>query len=94
MGGDEDDKSDKAVVRRDDTTVAPYRCSDKNSTGGEDTLRRAPLNVPTNRHCGLRGRHSGPKLDGIDAYSMTISCGSRFSRALEQVIKLKMRETE
>uniref|UniRef100_A0A0D9YGN2 Uncharacterized protein n=1 Tax=Oryza glumipatula TaxID=40148 RepID=A0A0D9YGN2_9ORYZ len=41
------------------------------------------------------GERSGtPKLDGVDACSMTIGCRSRCSRALERVIKLNMREAE
>uniref|UniRef100_A0A0D3EVM8 Uncharacterized protein n=1 Tax=Oryza barthii TaxID=65489 RepID=A0A0D3EVM8_9ORYZ len=41
------------------------------------------------------GERSGtPKLDGVDACSLTIGCISRCSRALEQVIKLNMREAE
>uniref|UniRef100_A0A0E0M168 Uncharacterized protein n=1 Tax=Oryza punctata TaxID=4537 RepID=A0A0E0M168_ORYPU len=99
----EDDESSKVVVRRDNTVVAPCRCSDGNSTGGETTLRMAPLSVATSnvsvdhgqRYCGPRGRRSGnPKLDGVDTCLITIDCRSCCSRALERVTKPKMRETE
>uniref|UniRef100_A0A0D3HU05 Uncharacterized protein n=1 Tax=Oryza barthii TaxID=65489 RepID=A0A0D3HU05_9ORYZ len=53
----------------------------ENSIGGEATLSRAPLSVPTTSGGGPRaaalprGRHSGnPKLDGVDTCSMTIGC--------------------
>uniref|UniRef100_A0A0E0NHD3 Uncharacterized protein n=1 Tax=Oryza rufipogon TaxID=4529 RepID=A0A0E0NHD3_ORYRU len=75
------------------TAAAPCRCSGEKSTGGEATLRRAPLSVATanggvdhrQRHCGPRRRHSGnPELDGVDACSMTIGYRSRCSRTLER----------
>uniref|UniRef100_A0A0E0RB40 Uncharacterized protein n=1 Tax=Oryza rufipogon TaxID=4529 RepID=A0A0E0RB40_ORYRU len=39
-------------------------------------------------------RSGNPKLDGVDAYSMTIGCRSRCSWALKRVIKPNMREVE
>uniref|UniRef100_A0A0E0MU46 Uncharacterized protein n=1 Tax=Oryza rufipogon TaxID=4529 RepID=A0A0E0MU46_ORYRU len=86
VNGDEDDESGEAAVREDNTAAAPCRCSDEKSTGDVAMLRRAPLSTATTsggvdhrrRHCGPRGRRSGnPKLDGVDACSMTIGCRSR-----------------
>uniref|UniRef100_A0A0D3FU40 Uncharacterized protein n=1 Tax=Oryza barthii TaxID=65489 RepID=A0A0D3FU40_9ORYZ len=51
---DEDDERGDAVTRRGDKGVARYRCSGENSTGGEATLRRAPLSVPTTNEGGPR----------------------------------------
>uniref|UniRef100_A0A0D3HS21 Uncharacterized protein n=1 Tax=Oryza barthii TaxID=65489 RepID=A0A0D3HS21_9ORYZ len=101
--GEEDDESGEAMVREDSTAAALCRCSGGKSTSDEAMLRRAPLSTATTsggvdhrqRHCGPRGRRSGnPKLDGVDACSMKIDCRSCCSRALERVIKPKMREAE
>uniref|UniRef100_A0A0E0DGI4 Uncharacterized protein n=1 Tax=Oryza meridionalis TaxID=40149 RepID=A0A0E0DGI4_9ORYZ len=102
MNGDEDDERGDAVTRKGDTGAARCRCSGKNSTGGEATLRREPLSVPTTSGGGSRAAalrpegltRGNPELDGVDVCSITIGCRSRCSRAFERVIKPKMREAE
>uniref|UniRef100_A0A0E0A9D5 Uncharacterized protein n=1 Tax=Oryza glumipatula TaxID=40148 RepID=A0A0E0A9D5_9ORYZ len=75
---DEDDESDNAMTRRGDIGVARCQCSGENSTGGEATLRRAPLSIPTTSGGGpgtatlwpegVTQRQAGnPKFDGADA---------------------------
>uniref|UniRef100_A0A0E0B938 Uncharacterized protein n=1 Tax=Oryza glumipatula TaxID=40148 RepID=A0A0E0B938_9ORYZ len=58
--GDEDDRGN-AVTRRGNTGAARCRCSSENSTGGEATLRRAPLSVPTTCRGGPRAATLQPE---------------------------------
>uniref|UniRef100_A0A0E0IA29 Uncharacterized protein n=1 Tax=Oryza nivara TaxID=4536 RepID=A0A0E0IA29_ORYNI len=60
-GGDGDNESGDVVVQRDDTVVAPCRCSDEKSTGDEVMLRRAPLSTATTNRGGPRAVALKPK---------------------------------
>uniref|UniRef100_A0A0D3ENZ6 Uncharacterized protein n=1 Tax=Oryza barthii TaxID=65489 RepID=A0A0D3ENZ6_9ORYZ len=90
------------MTRRGDTGAARCQCSNEKSTSREAMLRRASLSVPTTSGGGpqaaaLQPKGAAalqPKLNGVDACSITIGCRSRCSRAPERVIKPKMRGAE
>uniref|UniRef100_A0A0E0LAR3 Uncharacterized protein n=1 Tax=Oryza punctata TaxID=4537 RepID=A0A0E0LAR3_ORYPU len=94
---DENDESGEAAGRHSCSSMSMQQ---RESTGDEAMLRRASLSITTTnggrpRAATLQpeGQRSGnPKLDDVDACSMTIGCRSCCSRTLERVIKPKVRK--